>query len=516
MVWEKEVEELAIRKRMSEQLGGEVGIAEQRKRGKLTVRERVELISDPGSFEEIGQLAGAAQYDGNDLVNVRPSNMVIGTANIQGRKAVLTGGDFTVRGGSADGSIGNKGGHAQKMALEWRLPFIRLLDATGGSVKTFEQIGRTYIPTNPVTPGIERLLCQSPVVAAILGSVAGLPAVDACLAHFNVMVKGISQLFPGGPPVVKAALGVDISKEDLGDERTQVFDSGVVDNLADTEEEAFEMIKQFLSYLPNNVWELAPRGPTSDPPDRKEEDLLSIVPREKRRTYNPRRILKAVLDQDSFFEITPHYGRSRIIGLARIHGYPVGVMINNPNRIGGSMDVAAGVKVIRFLQLCDTFHLPMVYFADEPGFMVGLEQQQQGIVRAGAKMLCATLRTRIPWISIIIRQLYGVAGQCHDRPSGMFKRVAWPSGHWGSMHISGGVSAAYRRIIAESDDPEAKQAEIEAKLEALSSPFKTAEAFNIEEIIDPRNTRPMLCDFLELAQPMLKTQLGINPTPYMP
>ena len=516
MVWQPEVEELERRKAFSEEMGGDAGIAEQRRRGKLTVRERIRLIADDNEFKEIGQLAGAATYEGNKLIHVRPSNMVIGTAKIDGRTAVVTAGDFTVRGGSADGSIGNKGGHAQTMAAEWKLPFIRLLDATGGSVKTFEQIGRTYIPTNPVTPGIEKLLCEVPVVGAILGSVAGLPAVDACLAHFNVMVRGISQLFPGGPPVVKAALGIDISKEELGDERTQVFESGAVDNLADSEEDAFDMIRQFLSYLPSNVWQMPPRGDTSDDPNRRDEELLTLIPREKRRTYNPRRILKAVLDEDSFFEITPHYGRSRIVGLARMHGYPVGVMINNPNRIGGSMDVSAGVKVIRFLQLCDTFHLPMLYLADEPGFMVGPEQQSLGIVRAGAKMICATLRTRMPWMSVIIRQLYGVAGQCHDRPGGMFKRVAWPSGHWGSMHIAGGVSAAYRRIIAESDNPESKQQEIEAKLEALSSPFKTAEAFNIEEIIDPRETRPLMCEFVELAQEHLKTQLGPSPTPYMP
>ncbi|MCY4095100.1 MAG: hypothetical protein OXG05_08245 [Gammaproteobacteria bacterium] len=516
MVWQPEVEELERRKAFSEEMGGEAGIAEQRRRGKLTVRERIRLIADDNEFNEIGQLAGAATYEGNKLVHVRPSNMVIGTAKIDGRTAVVTAGDFTVRGGSADGSIGNKGGHAQTMAAEWKLPFIRLLDATGGSVRTFEQIGRTYIPTNPVTHGIEKLLCEVPVVGAILGSVAGLPAVDACLAHFNVMVKGISQLFPGGPPVVKAALGIDISKEELGDDRTQVFESGAVDNLADSEEDAFEMIRQFLSYLPSNVWQMPPRGDTGDDPNRRDEELLSLIPREKRRTYNPRRILNAVLDEDSFFEITPHYGRSRIVGLARMHGYPVGVMINNPNRIGGSMDVAAGVKVIRFLQLCDTFHLPMLYLADEPGFMVGPEQQSLGIVRAGAKMICATLRTRMPWMSVIIRQLYGVAGQCHDRPGGMFKRVAWPSAHWGSMHIAGGVSAAYRRVIAESDNPESKQQEIEEKLEALSSPFKTAEAFNIEEIIDPRDTRPFMCEFVELAQEHLKTQLGPSPTPYMP
>ena len=346
--------------------------------------------------------------------------------------------------------------------------------------------------------------------------VAGQQTVDACLAHFNVMVKGTSQVFPGGPPVVKAALGIDISKEDLGDERSQVYQSGVIDNLADSEEQAFDMVKQFLGYLPDNVWQMPPRVDTGDDPDRREESLISAIPREKRRIYDPRKILDAVLDQGSFFEITPLYGRSRIVGLARVNGYPVGTMINNPKYLGGSMDVAAGTKVIRFLQLCDTFHLPMIYFADEPGFMVGPEQQRQGIVRAGAKMLCTTLRTRMPWISIIIRQLYGVAGQCHDRPSGMFKRVAWPSGHWGSMHISGGVSAAYRRIIAESDDPDAKREEIENRLQALSSPFRTAEAFNIEDIIDPRETRPMVSNFIDIAQAVLETQLGPSPTPYMP
>ena len=516
MVWEPEIEELERRRELAAKMGGEAGIAEQRRRGKRTVRERIDMLTDEGSFNEIGGLAGSATYDGNELETFLPSNMVVGTAKINGRRVVLNGGDFTVRGGASDASVGNKSGHVQKLALGWRLPYIRLLDSTGGSVKTFEQIGRTYIPTNPTTPGVEDLLCTVPVVAAVLGSVAGLPAVDSCLAHFNVMVKGISQVFPGGPPVVKASLGIDISKEDLGDERTQVFGSGVIDNLADSEEEAFRMLEQFLSYLPDSVYQMAPHQDTGDDPGRREESLLSAIPRDKRKGYDPRKILNAVLDRDSFFEITPHYGRSRIVGLARVNGYPVGTMINNPRHLGGSMNVAAGVKVIRFLQLCDTFHLPMVYFADEPGFLTSPDQQRLGIVRAGAKMLCATLRTRMPWISIVIRQLYGVAGQCHDRPSGMFKRVAWPSGHWGSMHISGGVTAAYRRVIRESDDPQAKQKEIEEKLEALASPFRTAEAFNIEEIIDPRETRPMLCDFIETAQAILETQLGPSPTPYMP
>ncbi len=518
MVWQPEIDELNRRKQIAAQMGGTEGIERQHRRGKLTVRERITTLADPGSFQEIGGLVGSATYEDDKLVDFTPANMVIGVCNINGRKVVLSGGDFTVRGGAADAAVGDKHGFGNHLPLQWRIPYIRLLDATGGSVRTFEKIGRTYIPINPGTYTIEELLCTAPVVSLALGSVAGLPAVEVCLSHFSVMVKGISQIFPGGPPVVKAALGYDVTKEELGDERTQVFQGGVVDNLAETEEEAFEMAKKFLSYMPQNVWELPPRvGPTDDP-KRRDEELLSIIPRERRRGYSPYAILKHVLDHDSIFEITPHYGKSRITALARVNGYPVGVMINNPMFLGGSMDVAAGTKVIRFIQLCDTFHLPMVFFADEPGFMVGLEVQKQGIVRAGAKMICATQQSRMPWISFVIRQIYGVAGQCHDRSMrGMFKRVAWPSTKWGSMHIEGGASAAYRREIDTAPDPEAKRQEIERRLNSIASPFRTAEAFNIEDIIDPRDTRPILCDFIEMAQPVLKTQLGPTPGPsYQP
>ena len=356
------------------------------------------------------------------------------------------------------------------------------------------------------------------MVSLALGSVAGLPAVEVCLSHFSVMVKGISHIFPGGPPVVKVALGYDISKEELGDEQTQVYQSGTVDNLAETEEEAFNMARRFLSYMPQNVWEPPPRVEPTDDPNRRAEELLSVIPRQSNRSYDPYAILKHVFDHDSFFEITPHYGKSRIIGLARVDGYPVGVMINNPMFLGGSMDVAAGTKVIRFIQLCDTFHLPMVYFADEPGFMVGLEAQKQGIVRAGARIICVTQQSRMPWITFVIRQIYGVAGQCHDRGMrGMFKRIAWPSARWGSMHIEGGTTAAYRREIEAAPDPEVKREEIEHRLQSIASPFRTAEAFNIEDIIDPRDTRPVLCDFIKTAQGILSTQLGPTPgSSYLP
>jgi acetyl-CoA carboxylase carboxyltransferase component len=519
MSWQPEVDELNRRKQLTAQMGGERGVAEQRRRGKLTVRERIDALIDPGTFREFMGLVGSAEYDDDQqLAGFTPKGSVEGAGLVDGRKVIVSAGDFTVRGGSGSADSGGIGRELRstERAIEERLPYIRLLDAAGGSVRGFEAIGRTYLPDgNSYTQYDVQLLRQAPVVSLALGSVAGLPAVNVCMAHFNVMVKGISQIFPGGPPVVKAALGYDITKEDLGDERIHVHQSGVVDNLAETEHEAFELTRRFLGYLPSNVWELPPRAEPTDDPDRREESLISVVPRDRRRPYDAHYIIDAVVDRDSFFEIAPFYGRARVTGLARVNGYPIGVMANNPKFMGGTTDVAAGEKVIRLIQLCDTFHLPLVSFADEPGFMVGLESEKHGIERAGARLVIATCESRMPWLTIVTGQLFGVAGQCQHRPTGMFRRFVWPSASWGSMHIEGGTTAAYRREIAESEDPAAKQSEIEARLKAIASPFRTAESTG-QDIIDPRETRPLVVEFVEDAQRVLASQLGPSPTPYKP
>ena len=513
MVWQPDVDEIKYRHQLAERGGEPERVARQHERGKLTVRERITLLVDPGSFEERFKFAGSATYDENSkLTEFKPKGSVIGICRIDGRKVVISGQDMTARGGGGGGGGLTPSTNAAHLALEYHLPHIRLLDSFGGSVAVGGQMTVAHLPV--YTPGYkaEELLQVVPVVSAVIGDVAGIAAVEGCLCHFNVMVKGTSVIFPGGPPVVKASLGYDISKWDLGDWRTQAREAGVVDNVAETEEEAFKIIRRFLSYLPSNVWQMPPRTEPTDDPDRRDEELLSIIPRERTKTYDPYAILSAVTDRDSLFEICPFYGPSRITAFARINGYPVGVMINNPRRLGSSMDVAAGSKVIRFIQLCDTFHLPMIYFEDEPGFMVGLEEQKKGIVRAGARIICVIQHSRMPWFTIVIRQAYGVAGQAGDRGMrGMFKRVAWPSGHWGSMHIEGGTRAAWRREIEAAPDPKAKEKELEQRLIAMSSPFRTAEIAGIEDIIDPRDTRPTVCEFVEDAQDMLKTQLG--PTP---
>ena len=507
MSWQSDVDELARQTAMAREMGGADSVAFQHGRGKLTVRERIDLLADDGTFHEIGALAGTATWHGEAVENLKPSNTVIGTCAVEGRKVAFSGGDFTIRGGAADAAVGNKSEFIENLALTSRIPYVRLLDATGGSVRTFEQIGRTYLPGNPAGAAGVELLQNVPVAAAVLGSVAGLPAVQVCLSHFNVMVRGTSQVFVAGPKVVEQATGQTITKEDLGDERVQIK-NGVVMNLAETEADAIAQVRRFLSYLPASVYEAPPRVGPTDAPDRREERLLSAVPRDRRKIYEPRRILEAVLDRNSFFEIAPYYGRARVTGLARVNGVPCGVMANHPKFNGGSMDIAAGEKTMRLLELCETFHLPLVYFADEPGFSVGPAQERAGIVRAGARVVATLHQTRTPYICFVLRQLYGVAGGLHLRRAGLYRRYAWPSTHGGSMHIEGGTAIAYKREIENAPDPEARRAGIEARLQAISSPFRNAHAFGIEEIIDPRDTRPLLVDFIEDAWKVVETQLG--------
>jgi acetyl-CoA carboxylase carboxyltransferase component len=517
MSWGIEVAELNRRRHLAEQMGGPEGVARQRERGKLTARERIAALADTGSFSETMALAGSASYDGLALKDFVPKPQVEGSIRIGGRKAFVFASDFTVRGGSGM-PVSGMGAETTitERALQWRLPLVRLLDASGGSVRTFESIGRTYLPDgNFFTATDVRLLNEAPVASAVLGSVAGLPAILAPLSHFSVMVKGIAQLFPGGPPVVKAALGVDITKEELGGDQIHTRISGCIDNAAETEADAFGQIRRFLSYLPANVHAMAPHVPTDDPVTRTEEDLLGIVPRNRKQPFDARKLIGLIVDRDSFFEIAPLHGRSRITGLARLNGYPVGIMCNDPMVGGGATDVAAGGKAMRLIQLCNTFHLPIVSLADEAGFQVGLAAEKLGIERAGARLVSAVCLSEMPWCTVVVGRLYGVGGSAHHRPSGMFRRYAWPSANWGSMHILGGVSAAYRREIEAAADPRAKQAEIEAKLTALASPFRTAEATG-QDIIDPRETRALLCEFVADAQPILASQLGPSRLPYLP
>ena len=514
MVWQPEVDELERRHAMAEEMGGPEGVERQHSRGKLTIRERLKLLVDPGSFRQMGKLQGAGEYDDEgNLVGFTPLGSVKGVAKVNGRRVYVSGQDFTIRGGSAGGKArsddgGVDIGHGHPGATELLLPTVNLLDGAGGSVQEYSDLGRTYIPDGEFFEWISNIVSLAPVASAVLGPAAGGLAPFPPMSHFSVIAKGTGQVFPGGPPVVKAALGIDMDKEELGGWRVHTRISGVVDNAAENEQDAIDQVKRFLSYMPDNVYEMPPRAEPTDDPQRRDERLLSLIPRDTRKPYDSYGIIEGVFDQGSFFEIAPDYGGSRIIGLARADGYPVGLMTNNPKRKGGSMDVAAAEKSTRLVQICDTFHIPMVVLMDEPGFHVGLESEKQGIERAGARLVHAICQSKMPWISFLTRRTFGLAGTLQYRPGPhLFRRYAWVSGRWGSMHIEGGTDAAFRRVIAEAPDPDAKRRELEDGLRKFSSPFRTSEASGLD-LIDPRETRAILCDFVEMAQGVIKTQLG--------
>jgi acetyl-CoA carboxylase carboxyltransferase component len=508
--WGPEIEELRLREFFASQMGGPDSLERQRAADRLNVRERIDKLLDESSFHETGAITGIPTYEGERLVKLFPSNFIMGTGRIDGRRVVLGCDDFTIRGGAADAAIGRKASYAERMALHLRLPMIRLVEGTGGggSVKILEMIDRTYVPYNPAMEVMEELLSTVPVVSAALGPVAGLGAARVVFSHFSVMPRKTAQLFVAGPPLVEPATGKKVSKEELGGSHIHTRGSGAVDNEVGSEEEAFDHIRRFLSFLPDSVYEMPPVIEPIDPPDRREDELIRIIPKNKRRPYAVRRILDLVLDRGSFFEIGKMQGRSVVTGLARLSGRPIGVIANDPAFLGGAIDALASNKMVHFIDMCDTFHLPVVNFVDNPGFMIGVEAEKQGTIRAGARYIFAVYQATVPWCSIILRRVFGVAGAAHGNHSRLNLRYAWPSGDWGSLPLEGGVQAAYKRQIEASEDPEALRNEIEQRLSKMTSPFLTAEVFGIEEIIDPRDTRPLLCEWIETAYRLLPSELG--------
>ena len=509
MTWQPELDELAQRKDLAARLGGEERVARQHATGRLTVRERIQRLVDAGSWREVGSVAGTASYDENGaLTDLTPANLVTGAGRVDGRRVVVSADDFTVRGGAADASIMAKQVDAERRAVAERVPMIRLLDGTGGggSVKSLEDFGRTYVPFNPGWDAMVGLLSEVPVVTAALGPVAGLGAVRLVTSHVSVMVRELSQVFVAGPAVVEAGMGETVDKEALGGWRV-AGRAGTVDLVADSEDEAFDLVRQVLSYLPQHRGLLPPVLPFHDvvEPD---PALRSLVPRERRSPYDVRALLGSVFDDGSVLELGRLHAASTVTALARLAGRPVAVLAGDPRVYGGGMTAAGADKQARFVDLAETFRLPVVHLVDQPGFVIGSASEAAGVVRHGARALSAVEQSTVPWASVLVRRCFGVAGAGH-RPLGRWSyRVAWPSGDWGSLPVEGGLEVAFKRLLAESPDAAALKDEIAARLEAVRSPFRTAEAFLVEEIVDPADTRPLLCEWVEQAYAALPGVTG--------
>ncbi|MFZ4757717.1 MAG: acyl-CoA carboxylase subunit beta [Burkholderiaceae bacterium] len=506
-------DELDRRRRRAHALGGPEAVAAHHARGRLTARERIDLLADSDSFSELGILAGKGRYDAEGhFVESTPSNAIIGTARIDGRRVVLSADDFTLRGGSSESTVSDKWVYAERYAHEMEMPLVRMVDTAGGSVKLLEQQQSTKIPGYPSWPSIS-LLGRVPVVGIALGACAGLGAVKVAASHFSVMLRGASQLFAGGPPVVRQGIGVDIDKETLGGWDVQVRQAGVVNNVATDEADAVAQVRRFLSYLPRHVHEAPPRS-TPAPADAAAQGWLdAAIPVDRRQVYDARRILRTLFDTDSLFEIAPLFGGALIACLGRIDGEPLGVLAGNPRSSGGALTSAAARKLERFVDLCDTFHLPVIHFVDAPGVMFGLEAERVGTMRDALRAIAAIEQARVPWLSVIVRRAFGVGGGMHGPKHGpegrsLNHRVAWPTARWGSIPIEGGVAAAYRREIEASDDPRARRDELEAYYHRLSSPYRTAERFGVVDIIRPSETGRVIRDWLADAAPLAARQLG--------
>ncbi|MBI3044068.1 MAG: propionyl-CoA carboxylase [Betaproteobacteria bacterium] len=513
MSWLPEIEEIHRRRRLAEQCGGAEAVARHHAGGKLTVRERIDRVLDPGSFREVGKLAGRASYgrDGK-LAAFEPAPYVMGLGRIDRRPVAIGGEDYTIRAGTGFGSDrrkGGQGGFIEDLAWDYRIPLINLVDGTGGTVNTAKRKGYTVVPGYG-QDGFERsvdLMGIVPVVSAVMGTTAGGPSARALLCHWSIMVRGQSQIFAAGPPVVERAFGTKVTKEELGGAKISADTAGTIDNVAESEEDCFRQIRRFLSYLPQNVWELPPQVACDDPVDRCEGALASIVPRSNRQAYNMRRLIDLVVDRDSLFEIQGTFGRAVITGLARMGGRVVGIIANNP-MFGGIMDYKAARKQAHFVELADMFNVPLVFFADIPGFMIGPESEANAVLREGVRARYVGLQVGVPVFTVIVRKCYGMAGGGVIDRRGLNFKIAWPSAEWGSLPLEGGVKAAYRREIESAPDPARREREIEEELRQLASPFRTAEAFAVEDLIDPRETRPYLCQFIEALQPRLKSQPG--------
>ena len=512
MSWQKEAHEIELRRALSKQQGGEESIARHHAKGRLTIRERIDALIDKDSFEEHGEGAGFAEKDKDGSIkDFTPANYVVGFGAVDGRRIVVGGEDFTLKGGSPNGAGLRKSVYAEELAVQFKVPLIRMLEGGGGSVAGSSGTGK-----RPVTVGSPvyseprfKIIVQAmnliPVVSGAMGPVAGFPAGRLVASHFSVMVKDISQVLVAGPALVDRALGVSLSKEELGGWKIHTR-SGIVDNVADTEAGAFKQMRQFLSFMPQNIWHIPDRVHCDDDPERADEALISIVPKDGRIPFDMREVITRIVDKGSFFEIAPYYGLGQIVGLARLNGAVVGIIANDCGHFAGAMTAQGSQKAKKMMELCDTFHIPVVNLMDEPGFMIGPDAELAGTIRYGMSAVAAAVQSSVPWATVAVHKSFGVASAAHFASNTY--QLAWPSWEMGALPVEGGVAVAFHREIAAADDPAAKRRELEEMLKQNRSPFPMMESFAVHELIDPRQTRSKLCRWVEWVQPLLDDLKG--------
>ncbi len=477
-------------------MGGAVRLRRQAELGKLNVRQRVDRLIDKTTFREYGRFTSHYQQGVPKLEEVTPADgVVMGFGDVDGRTVCVVGEDFTVKGGSHGVINARKKLHAIQMSRRERVPLIWLLDGAGARGQELMNDG---LPDVTHFLELARLSGTAPQVGIVLGPCAGDSALVAAGCEFVVMRKGTAMLAAGGPPVVKAAIGKTVTKEELGGSHMHCHVSGVADNEAATDEEAIDIARRFLSYLPQNAWSYPPVA-AAVPPET--VDLASIVPVGNRRAYDMHRVIRGLIDAHSFFEIKPAYAKMMITGFARIDGHPVGIVANQPMVYAGAITAAAAQKARHFIELCSAYHVPLIFLQDVPGVMTGPQAESEGTLRAGLAVVSALAWSAVPKITIVVRKAFGF-GACAMAGWGGEQSlvVAWPTADFASLPVQGGVAAAFKSEIEAAPDPEVALKEIEARYAGGTGPLNAAARFTVHDVIDPRETRDRVVHALSLSR----------------
>lgn len=483
-------------------------VARQHAAGKLTARERIALFADEGGFQEIGAFVQPKRNPTDDAALVAPADGVItGYAKVDGRTVCLAAFDYTVLGGSNGRVGGHKLDKLVEQALEHGCPIVLLLD--GGGHRIQEGLDSAHFAEGTrFFQTMARLSGYVPVVAAIMGPGFAGPSNFAGVSDFVVMVRGTSTMGIAGPALVKAGTGEDFDNESLGGAHVQVDKYGLADIAADSDAHALELLRRYLGYLPSNAGLPAPVIACTDPADRREESLLTVVPENSRRAYDVRKVVNAIVDQGSLFEIRPTWAKNLVTCFARFGGRPVGILANQPMQLAGTLDVPACEKAAHFVSLCDAFGLPLVYLIDVPGFLLGGAAERSGLARRSARMIYELGQATVTRISIVLRKGYGLGyiAMCGGRSFDADLALAWPTAEICAMSVEGAVDVAYRKKVAQAPDPAAKRAEMIALFRTQLGALHAASEFGVDDVIDPRDTRALIIATLERCGPRKKHQ----------
>jgi acetyl-CoA carboxylase carboxyltransferase component len=492
-------EDLAERRAVAKLGGGEERIARQHAAGKLTARERIALLVDDGTFTELGIHAqphfSQRTMEGRDA----PADGVItGYGRVDGRMACVCAYDFTVMAGAMGMTGELKVARLRELALTQRVPFVWLLDSAGARIQ--EAVGSLFAGSGHLFREEVVMSGVVPQVAALLGPCAAGTAYIPGLADFVPMVRGRGSMALAGPHLVRAAIGEDVTQEELGGSRVHCRKSGVGDIEVADDEECIAVIKRYLSFFPSHCEQRPPVLAVADPVERMDDELLDVLPDINRKPYDMYDVIRRIVDDGSWLDVKGAWARTIITCLARMGGRPVGIVANQPRQLGGILDNDSADKAARFVNLCNAFGIPLVFLQDVPGFMVGTKVEAAGIIRHGAKLLHAVAAATVPKVTVVLRKAYGagyyvMCGRAYE-PDLI---VAWPSAEISVMGAEGAVEIVFRRQVEEADDPVAKKAELIETYRALIDVYVAARNDMIDDVIDPRETRPTIIRALELA-----------------